>query len=469
MPPRHPNETQDPSSGTKPGPTAKTRPTTRPGPCQYHPPVSDFRLAAETIVRTLQAKGHIAYFAGGCVRDELLGRDPDDYDVATDAPPQAILKLFPGSSVVGSAFGVMLVKGQLGQSTRWEIIEVATFRTDGEYTDRRRPDSIRFATPEEDARRRDYTVNALYLNPFAPPSEQVIDFVGGRADLEKRVLRAVGDPAKRLAEDHLRGLRAARLAAKLDFTIDPDTAQAIRDHASELEGVSRERIGDEVIRMASHPSRVQAAKFLAELGLLKPVFHHDGPGPDKYPILSILPKPATVSCVLAAWALDLQAGGISHPITDGPIDRIADVWRKSLCLSNEHRDGVREALRGLGRLRGEGSRVSWLMEGLAPQKRAAAMRWFGDALMLLEAESPAEAAVIRARLAELSVSFGGISPPPLLTGDHLISMGITPGPRYRKLLETMYDRQLEGVVQTTAEAKVSALELNRELSDTPDV
>jgi poly(A) polymerase len=212
---------------------------------------SSARRAGEAIIRTLVQAGHAAYFAGGCVRDELLGLTPTDYDVATDATPDRISALFPRTSEVGAAFGVVLVK-----SGR-EVTEVATFRSEGAYSDRRRPDSVTFSNPAEDAKRRDYTVNALFLDPHAGGAGsvegavvtshgshgRVIDFVGGLLDLERRVLRAVGDPDQRLAEDHLRALRAARLAAKLGFQIDPGTAQAIRQHASQLQGVSRERIG----------------------------------------------------------------------------------------------------------------------------------------------------------------------------------------------------------------------------------
>ncbi|MEK6703872.1 MAG: CCA tRNA nucleotidyltransferase, partial [Planctomycetota bacterium] len=222
------------------------------------------RHAAVVVVRALQEAGHVAYFAGGCVRDELLGLTPSDYDVATDATPDRIASLFRRTAAVGASFGVMLVKE--GQS----VIEVATFRADGTYLDNRRPDSVRFSTPQDDARRRDFTVNALFLDPLdtqSGPGGRVIDHVGGLGDLARRVIRAVGDPDQRLGEDHLRALRAVRLSAKLGFSISPETAEAIARHTGELSGVSRERIGDEVRLMLGHPTRSIAIDLLQGLGL----------------------------------------------------------------------------------------------------------------------------------------------------------------------------------------------------------
>ena len=218
---------------------------------QYH--------AAIGVIERLRANGHTAYLAGGCVRDLLLGVEPNDFDVATDAKPTEIEGYFRKTASVGAAFGVMLVH-DFG-----ETIEVATFRSDGSYTDARRPDSVEFSTPKEDAQRRDFTINALFYNPFAEDEDQqIIDFVDGRADIKAMVLRAVGNPADRLKEDHLRALRAVRFAARYGLEIDQTTSDAIREDASELSGVSVERIGEEVRRMMSHPSRVLAVELLRQ-------------------------------------------------------------------------------------------------------------------------------------------------------------------------------------------------------------
>ncbi len=203
-------------------------------------PDQSARDDATAVVRRLRDAGHVAYFAGGCVRDTLLGHTPKDYDVATDAPPQRVRQLFHNTQAVGAAFGVILVR--LGRST----IEVATFRTDGTYTDGRRPDTVTFATAEEDAKRRDFTINGLFLDPL--DGDRVIDYVGGRADLDAKLIRAIGNPDERFAEDHLRLLRAVRFAARLGFEIEPTTADAIR-RTPRAARISPERIAEELRRM----------------------------------------------------------------------------------------------------------------------------------------------------------------------------------------------------------------------------
>src|SRR3954469_23233625 len=210
------------------------------------------REDAEAVLRRLREAGHVAYFAGGCVRDLLLGLEPKDWDVATDAPPQRVRELFSKTEAVGAAFGVILVRH--GKS----VVEVATFRSEGNYLDGRRPSEVRFTTAEEDARRRDFTINGLFLDPLAggPPAEQVIDYVGGREDLRRGVLRAIGDPERRFAEDYLRLLRAVRFAARLGFPIPPATAAAVRRHAPRLAQIAPERVGDELRVMLPPPTRV---------------------------------------------------------------------------------------------------------------------------------------------------------------------------------------------------------------------
>ncbi len=382
-----------------------------PGP-RYHPLMasaahspSAARRAGEQIIRTLSKAGHTAYFAGGCVRDELLGLTPTDYDVATDATPDRITALFPRTAEVGAAFGVVLVK------TGSEVTEVATFRADGPYADRRRPDSVTFSNPIEDAKRRDYTVNALFLDPHpnehpqATPAQlsgavivpqgahgRVIDFVGGLVDLERRVLRAVGDPDQRLAEDHLRALRAARLAAKLGFHIDAGTAAAIRKHAAELQESAASGLAKKIRRMAEHPSRAVAGQFILELGLEAPVFMSALPnqGPRTWGVMKALPADVSYPAALAAWALDMGLGPNSG---DTPINALIRDWRQALTLSNEDRDLLRWLLRTLPVLERE-----WPGMVVSRQKRLAAAPGFGDVLVLCRAA--------KARLAE-AVEAGG--------------------------------------------------------------
>jgi tRNA nucleotidyltransferase/poly(A) polymerase len=420
---------------------------------------SSARRAGEQIIKTLAAAGHAAFFAGGCVRDELLGLSPSDYDVATDATPDRICSLFPRTAEVGAAFGVVLVKSNK------EVTEVATFRSEGPYSDRRRPDSVTFSNPIEDAKRRDYTVNALFLDPLPGPHGEkglegavivpqgshgrVIDFVGGLVDLERRVLRAVGDPSQRLAEDHLRALRAARLAAKLGFEIDPATAAAIRQHASELQGVSRERIGEEVRRMAEHPSRAAAATLVRDLSLEAPVFmKEDGPGPRTWRVLSALPAEVAYATALAGWALDMMA------TPAGKVDELVRTWRRALTLSNEDRDLLRSILNTLPGLEQE-----WPKLAVSRQKRLAAAPWFGETLAVFRAANPTAAAAVAKAVEALAASPGGLWPEPYISGDDLVALGMAPGPRFKQLLDQVFDAQLEGKVGN----KAQALELARRL------
>jgi poly(A) polymerase len=215
--------------------------------------------AAHEIVSRLRAGGHEAYFAGGCVRDMLLERTPKDYDVATKATPQEIQTVFPSAHGVGAHFGVVIVK--LGSHP----IEIATFRTDGSYSDGRRPDSVAFSTAEEDAQRRDFTINGVFFDPL---EKRYLDYVGGQADLAARCLRAIGNPEARFREDYLRLLRAVRFAATLDFSIDPATLRAMKDCAPGLAKISVERIQAEFSRMMMLPNRVQAFDLLVETGLM---------------------------------------------------------------------------------------------------------------------------------------------------------------------------------------------------------
>ena len=210
--------------------------------------------------RILREAGHTVYLAGGAVRDQLLGNDPKDYDLATSATPGEVQKLFPKSDAVGEHFGVIIVKGE------GHMIEVATFRTDGSYKDGRRPESVEFSTPEEDAQRRDFTINGLFQDPL---SGEVIDFVGGRADLEAGILRAIGEPRKRFEEDALRLMRAVRFAVVTGFEIEPKTLAAVKECAPLLGKISPERIRDEFSRIIVSKNRKRGIELLAETGLAK--------------------------------------------------------------------------------------------------------------------------------------------------------------------------------------------------------
>lgn len=421
------------------------------------------------------------------MRDELLGIVPEDYDVVTNAHPDAITSVFDRrfASQVGAHFGVVVVRiDRL-------MIEVATFRSDGEYSDARRPDSVTFGDEAPDAHRRDFTVNALFHDPFGKSGEggTVIDYVGGYQDLQAGVLRAVGDPAKRLAEDHLRSLRAARLAAKLRFTIDAGTAAAILRHTAGLSGISRERIGDEVRRMIEHPARAVAMEHMRTLGLLAPSFAITPQQAARIdPLwthcarLEEARKDSVLTSLLtshlwppplrddqgvsgeawAALALDLQLDvrgfeecnitfdGLPHD-TAARANAIAIAWRTALCISNEEQAALRQSLMILAQLED-----SFMTLSESAQKRIAAREAFPAACMLLFARRPDYAAEVVHRLKQLCERFGGIRPTPLVSGDDLIADGFAPGPKFKLILESVYDRQLCGEITTRSEGIESA-------------
>lgn len=421
------------------------------------------RQAALRVVGALRRAGHVAVLAGGCVRDELLDLAPTDYDVATDATPARVQALCARTQPVGASFGVVLVR------EGGCVIEVATFRADGPYTDKRRPDAIRFSDPASDAHRRDFTINALFLDPpeagamaggdaFAgarveqTAGGRVIDFVGGLDDLAAGVIRAVGDAEQRLAEDHLRALRAVRLMSRLGMTLDPATSEAIAEHAAELRGVSRERIGDEVRKMLRHPSRVVSAWTLQVLGLDAPVLGEATVtrAPTR---LGRLGDDASYPLSLAAWALDrgrvIEATQI-RPLVLG--------WRRALCLSNDEKARLEAILTGHATLaRG------WWSLGVSGQKRAAASAWFDDALRLIQTHSNEEFVRIAHRVGELRSTPSGLSPAGLVAGDDLIRAGLEPGPAFRLILDRVYDAQLEDRITTRDQGIALAMELAREL------
>lgn len=391
--------------------------------------------AARSIALRLREAGHVAYFAGGCVRDQLLGLEPADFDVATSAKPDEITAIFKGAKGVGESFGVMLVR------TGGVVVEVATFRADGPYSDSRRPDSVRFATPEEDAHRRDFTVNGLFMDPS---SGEVIDFVGGRADVAARVLRAIGSPHERIREDRLRMLRAARFAARFALEIDPRTALAIRTHASELAGVSRERIGIEIRKIVEHRRRVHGAGLVESLGLDAAVFgepHSDGP----LPRLAAIEHGRPVGALLAAWLRDRvdRGGGAGR-------------WTEALMLSNRE-SGDLDTTLGL---------VAWMLDGfdgapIADRRLTLASPLTPSALDIVGVEAPARSQAIRDWMAPYATTTGGLAPARWVTGGDLIAAGLRPGPSMGSILDRVYRAQLEGRVADPATALAQAVEWGR--------
>jgi poly(A) polymerase len=406
------------------------------------------REDALAVLKRLREAGHVAYFAGGCVRDSLLGLEAKDWDVATDAPPGRVRELFASTQAVGAAFGVILVRN--GQS----VVEVATFRADGDYEDGRRPSSVRFTSAEEDARRRDFTINGLFLDPL---EDRVIDYVGGREDLAARVIRAIGAPAERFAEDHLRLLRAVRFAARFGFEIEPATAAAIASLANRVKGISPERIGDELRLMLTPPTRNVAWTLLWNLGLGREIFRFLPDLPQRVDFnrsifLSLQSqRPITVGLALAAATLCVrrQAGEESPLLSRPEISRSVRAMRQALRISNDESDEMAETLAGLEPL------LQPQPPSLAQKKRFLARSTSPQSRLLMDAM--AKIGLHAQRIADLQpdlteLSKQEVAPPPLIDGDDLIAAGLSAGPKFRRILDSVYDAQLEGRISTKEEA-----------------
>lgn len=406
-----------------------------------------FREDAEAVVRKLRAEAHVAYFAGGCVRDLLMGLRPKDYDVATDAPPKRVRQLFINTQAVGQAFGVILVR--LGRS----VIEVATFRSDGAYEDGRRPATVYFTSPEEDAKRRDFTINGLFMDPLE--GDRVIDYVGGREDIEARRLRAIGNPGARFAEDHLRLLRAVRFAARFGLEIEKTTAEAIARDAAMLKRISPERVGDELRLMLTPATRNVAWELLWRFGLVGVVFRFAGvSGEGKLePLRSIFMATApggavSMGLALAAASLDVHrhvgAADVRPLLERAAVGKMVQAMRQGLKISNEESEGMRGTLEGIAPLIGEER------PRVAALKRFMARGTSGASRHLLDALDAV--GLYRERVGwlrgELALLDGvDCAPLPLVNGDDLTAAGLTPGPVFKRVLEETYDAQLEGRVK----------------------
>ncbi len=422
-----------------------------------------FPIAAE-VVRRLRGRGHEAWIAGGAVRDRLLGRVPHDIDVATSARPEEVTPLFPGAKQVGAAFGVVLVP----VSGEW--IEVATFRTDGIYVDGRRPSSVTFGTIEDDAQRRDFTVNALYLDP---DDDRVVDLVGGRRDLDDRVLRAVGDPAARFAEDHLRLLRAVRFAAQLGFELEEETRRAVAAHAGLARDVAAERTRDEIVRILTGPDPVRGLRLLHATGLMEVVLPEvaalDGvpQPPEFHPEGDVLTHTILLFEHLESASPELAMGALLHDIGKAPtleraVDRIrfprhakvgaemADGIARRLRFSNDSRERVVDLVAQHMRF------IDIRNMRIAKLKRFLRQPHFDDHLALHRADCLSSHRNLdhwtfaRERREELGEE--ELSPARLVTGRDLIDLGWEPGPELGRELARLEELQLEGSISTREQA-----------------
>lgn len=416
----------------------------------YEPQAS--RQFAVEVVERLRSAGHEAYWAGGCVRDQLLGIEPKDYDVATDAPPDRVRDLFGHrrSLAVGAAFGVITLLGKRNAAP----IEVATFRRDVGYSDGRHPDRVAFSTAEEDAQRRDFTINGLFFDPLA---QRVIDFVGGQEDLRLGVVRAIRDPAERFDEDKLRMLRAIRFAATFGFQIEPLTMSALQRLAGEIVIVSAERIAAEMRRMLTHSNRRRAVELLRESNLLTVILPEAAEfladeaevGNDArhrwlatLAVLDSLDQP-TFATALAALVQQLKP----------EVTRITDRWK----LSND-----------------EAYTTRFLLEHEPEIRRARELPWprlqrllianpIGELLCLtasLEKVLDTSTANTDHCRERLRLPPHELNPPPLITGDDLKAAGLAAGKLFKMLLEKVRDAQLEKRISTRDEALALALQLS---------
>jgi len=419
--------------------------------------------AARRIVERLRRHGHEAFFAGGWVRDYLLQRKAKDIDIATSAHPEEVQRLFPNSTAVGASFGVIQARAY------GHAYEIATFRTEGPYLDGRHPSEVAFSTPEQDARRRDFTVNGMFYDPIAG---RVIDYVRGRQDLQRRLIRTIGDPDARFDEDKLRLLRAIRFACSLDFRIAETTWEAIRRLAPKILRVSWERIRDEIRKMLVGPAPGRALDLLHESGLLKeilpeveamrgiqqpPEYHPEG---DVYVhtrmALELLRRPS------AALALGTLLHDVGKPPTFSVSDRIrfdghvevgaqmAEAICRRLRLSNEETERIVELERHhLRFIHMHQMRKSTLTRFLRLPN-------FADHLELHRVDclsSHGNLDSYRFCLEKLKELRAQPPPPaPLINGEDLIEMGYQPGPIFKEILDSVEDLQLEDTIRTKAEA-----------------
>ena len=429
---------------------------------------ADFESGARHIVRRLREAGFQAFFAGGCVRDKILGLAPKDYDVATDARPEVVQRLFDHTVAVGARFGSIAVILDGAQ------YEVTTFRADAEYTDGRRPSSVRFGTIEEDAKRRDFTIGGMF---FDPGNDRLIDLVGGMRDLRAGIVRAIGNPRERFAEDRLRILRGARFAARFGFEIDPATWNAMRETAPAITEIAAERIGDEMVRLMTEGGAGRAMDLLRDSGLwaaLAPEllemigcaqpenFHPEG---DVWTHTRL-----AVSMLPAGCSETVAFGILLHDIAKPRCRAVADGGKVTFYGHTDQ--GAVTAADMMARFKRSNfvqERVAYLVRDhlrlcMAPRMRKATLKrmlaeeGFGELMQVAMLDALASSSYLGywnfCRRALESISAAEMHPPRLVTGNDLIAMGFAPGPRFKDILKEVEDLQLDGALATREDALV---------------
>ena len=425
------------------------------------------KAAAVEIIGKLQKEGHVAYLAGGCVRDMLRGEIPKDYDIATSALPEQITTIFSKTREVGVHFGVVIVIKEN------QAFDVATFRNDGSYKDGRHPEEVTFSTPEEDTARRDFTINGIFFDPI---SQKYIDFVNGRSDIEKKVVRAIGDPDLRFQEDHLRLLRAVRFAARFNYEIEEKTWKSIKLNASEISKISKERVRDELTKILLNENRVLGFDLLVDSGLMEhiipeilqlkgceqpPQFHPEG---DVFVhtrlMLSLLKDNPSIELVLGVLLHD-----IGKPATYS-FDEAADRIR----FNGHDKLGGEMSNQILRDLKFSNSIIEDVVQMVANHmtfkdvqkmrqsklKRFISRSTFSDEKELHRVDCLGSWGGLDNYdfLNEKMIEFANepIIPAPLLTGNDLIEFGWAPGPNLGETLNSVQDLQLEGTLNSKEEA-----------------
>jgi poly(A) polymerase len=428
------------------------------------------KAQAVEIVARLQKAGHTAYFAGGSVRDRLLGKEAKDYDIATSARPEEVQKLFPRvTDLTGKSFGVLRVL--VGE----ESYEVATFRQDGAYKDGRRPESVRFATAEEDAQRRDFTINGLFYDPVA---DRLIDYVGGEADLRAKIIRAIDNPADRFAEDHLRLLRAIRFATRMNFTIEPATWQAICAAAPSIRAISAERIRDELNLIFTTDKPELGLDLLDRSGLLAEVLpdvaamHGVDQPPQFHPEGDVYEHVRLMLTKIEKPNLELALSVLMHDVGKKPTSRVDENGRIRF---NEHESvGAEMSEKILTGLRYDNKTIQTVREVVehhmqfkdVPHMRPSTLkRMMARPNFLLELElhridcSSSHGDLkhyefLKQQLETMTPD--EIEPPRLINGHDLRAMGIPPGRAMGQILDAIYVAQLEGAIESRAQALEAA-------------
>ena len=422
------------------------------------------RQLALRVANALRGAGFAVYYVGGCVRDRLLGLETSDIDVCTDAPPARLRELFPGALEVGAHFGVVIVRGEGAE------VEVATFRSEHSYRDGRHPEAVYLETdPKKDVLRRDFTINALLEDPF---TGEVLDYVGGRADLAAGSIRAIGEPRGRFAEDHLRLLRAVRFAARFRFEIEPETLSAMREMAAAIERIAPERVREELTRILTEGGARRGLELLYDSGLLRHVLPEVErlkgvpQPPDYHPEGDVWTHTLLVMETLGRCEPALGWAALLHDISKPETMSVADRIRfhghaeKGAILARNILTRLRasnELIDAVAALVGAHMRFQDVPKmGEAAFRRFVRLRHFDDLLLLHRADSLGARKgletldLIARRRATLTES--DIRPAPLLNGDDLIELGYLPGPGMGEILQLLEEEQLEGRLRTREEA-----------------